>query len=437
MGKRKFNILLNISVMCLCICAIIFGVYSAKNASLNVSGTIGFTAHACDVYVFATISGGATVDSNGTLNAHVSSFGSEIEYKLISSKNTDAQNTWSFGDIVFNDINNTDTNKKANDIIITIKIYNTSSFKVTASYNKSFLINEKISVSTSAKSLSLSANETISNIHTITVTLSLLDDSENIEKITCGNLLNFEKEETFNESENLNISASSDGAGAVINGLGECTDTVVVIPEKVTINGVTKTVTEIGVSAFENKTNITTVIIPEGVTKIYSGAFAGCTSLKTVKIPSTVTDIYAMPQGGGGPSLVSPFANTNCEFVISEDNANFKVDYTYNVVLSKDGKTLIFGNNVSTGIPSTVTTIGMSSFNACKLLKSITIPANVTRIYQWAFKNCTALTSVVFVANTGWRFASSTELSETDLSVPTTAAMYLSSKYCEADWIRS
>lgn len=45
MKKKKFNLLLEIATLCLCIAAIAFGVYSAKNASLNVSGTVGFISH--------------------------------------------------------------------------------------------------------------------------------------------------------------------------------------------------------------------------------------------------------------------------------------------------------------------------------------------------------------------------------------------------------
>ena len=48
MKKKKFNLLLNIATLCLCVAAIAFGVYSAKNASLNVSGTVGFNAHNID-----------------------------------------------------------------------------------------------------------------------------------------------------------------------------------------------------------------------------------------------------------------------------------------------------------------------------------------------------------------------------------------------------
>lgn len=49
MKKRKFSMLINIAIICLCVCSIAIGVYSAKQASLNVNGTIGFTAHNCEV----------------------------------------------------------------------------------------------------------------------------------------------------------------------------------------------------------------------------------------------------------------------------------------------------------------------------------------------------------------------------------------------------
>ena len=57
MKKKKFNLLLNIATLCLCVAAIAFGVYSAKNASLNVTGTVGFTAHNVKAKVEAWISG--------------------------------------------------------------------------------------------------------------------------------------------------------------------------------------------------------------------------------------------------------------------------------------------------------------------------------------------------------------------------------------------
>jgi BspA type Leucine rich repeat region (6 copies)/Kelch motif len=50
-------------------------------------------------------------------------------------------------------------------------------------------------------------------------------------------------------------------------------------------------VTSIGDGAFQNNTNLTSVIIPAGVTNIGNSAFAGCTGLTNLVIPAGVTSI--------------------------------------------------------------------------------------------------------------------------------------------------
>jgi hypothetical protein len=60
-------------------------------------------------------------------------------------------------------------------------------------------------------------------------------------------------------------------------------------------------VKEIGESAFEDCTGLTSVIIPEGVTEIEWNAFEGCKSLTSVTIPASVTKIgpYAFQKCAG------------------------------------------------------------------------------------------------------------------------------------------
>lgn len=58
------------------------------------------------------------------------------------------------------------------------------------------------------------------------------------------------------------------------------------IPEKVEIDGVEYTVTEIAEDAFKGNTELTEVTIPGTVTTIGSGAFEGCTNLKAIYILS-------------------------------------------------------------------------------------------------------------------------------------------------------
>lgn len=56
----------------------------------------------------------------------------------------------------------------------------------------------------------------------------------------------------------------------------------VIIPETVTFNGITYTVTEIDNSAFEECSDLTSVIIPNSVTKMGYSAFSRCSSLESV-----------------------------------------------------------------------------------------------------------------------------------------------------------
>ena len=66
---------------------------------------------------------------------------------------------------------------------------------------------------------------------------------------------------------------------------------VVQIPNEVTYNGVTYSVTSIGEWAFSNCSALTSVTIPNSVTNIDSHAFSGCSALTSVTIGNSVTSI--------------------------------------------------------------------------------------------------------------------------------------------------
>ena len=65
----------------------------------------------------------------------------------------------------------------------------------------------------------------------------------------------------------------------------------VVIPEFVTYNGNTFSVTSIGSSAFCSCSGLTSVTIPNSVTSIGNYAFRDCSGLTSVTIPNSVTSI--------------------------------------------------------------------------------------------------------------------------------------------------
>ena len=67
--------------------------------------------------------------------------------------------------------------------------------------------------------------------------------------------------------------------------------TTATIPETVTYNGTTYSVTSIGKSAFMWCSSLTSVTIPNSVTSIEYEAFSLCSSLTSVTIPNSVTSI--------------------------------------------------------------------------------------------------------------------------------------------------
>mgnify|MGYP002802687320 CR=1 FL=1 len=211
-------------------------------------------------------------------------------------------------------------------------------------------------------------------------------------------------------------------------------DTDLVIPAE--ING--KPVTRIGVTAFGNYNNLTTITIPDSVTWIGNFAFSGCNALMKVTLGRGVTYIgdgafgacYSLVEvcnlssldivkGSEENGLVAYFAlnvysdtqgeskltNTGDGYVFCEDEeAAYLVGYrgtaTELVLPDKfnnknyDLYKYVFEMNTSlesVTIPEGVTDIGENAFAGCSSLEKITIPDSVTDIGLSAFSGCTAL----------------------------------------------
>ena len=158
----------------------------------------------------------------------------------------------------------------------------------------------------------------------------------------------------------------------------------VVIPESVTYNGTTYSVTSIGYGAFEDCTGLTSIEIPNSVTSIEHYAFCGCDGLTSITIPNSVTSI-GDDAFNGCSGLTS--------IVVDGNNTKYDSRENCNAIIETETNTLILGCK-NTIIPNSVTSTGNYAFSGCTGLKSITIPNSVTNIGNHAFSDCTSLTSI-------------------------------------------
>ena len=201
---------------------------------------------------------------------------------------------------------------------------------------------------------------------------------------------------------------NGDGKSVYVSYGGDYTGPVT-IPERVTYDGATYSVTSIGEFAFKDCTGLTSVTIPTSVTSIGEEAFRGCTGLTSVTIPNSVTEIGYSAFGG------TPWYNNQPDGVvyIGKVAYEFKGEMASGTAINiKEGTVSISGyafygctGLTSITIPNSVTSIGEFAFSGCTGLTSVTIPSSVTSIGKSAFSGCTGLTSVTIpnsVTTIGW-----------------------------------
>jgi hypothetical protein len=179
-------------------------------------------------------------------------------------------------------------------------------------------------------------------------------------------------------------------------------------------------VTRIGISAFSDCTNLTSVTIPDSVTSIGDYAFYDCTNLAGVTIPDSVASIgnwafcsctnlagVTLP---GSVTSIGDYAFWECTslaaITLPNSLANMGNDTFWGCIsltnvalpdgLASIGNYAFYDctNLAGVTIPDSVTNIGDSAFFECTSLAAITLPNNLSRIGDEAFGYCAGLAAI-------------------------------------------
>ena len=198
--------------------------------------------------------------------------------------------------------------------------------------------------------------------------------------------------------------------------------TTATIPETVTYNATTYSVTSIGFAAFRFCSSLTSITIPNSVTSIGWEAFSGCSSLTSITIPNSVTSIgyMAFSDCSSLTSITIPnsvtsignFAFQRCSaltsITIPNSVTSIRVSAFYGTGIYNNesnwengvlyiSNCLIAAEDISGSytIKDNTRLIAGGAFSFCRSLTSITIPNSVTSISVNVFENCSSLTSMV------------------------------------------
>ncbi len=197
--------------------------------------------------------------------------------------------------------------------------------------------------------------------------------------------------------------------------------TALTIPDNVTYSNSSYSVVSIANYAFRDRTQISSVIIPDGVISIGENAFQNCTGLTYVKCGNSVTSIGsgAFYNCIGLSNIIFPnnlssigyqaFYGTSW-YSNQADGVVYagKVAYTYKGTMPDNTSVVLQEGTIgianyafrsctnlsSITIPSTVLSIGSFAFMGCTDLTSIVIPDGVTTIQPQTFRGCTSLASI-------------------------------------------
>ncbi len=183
-------------------------------------------------------------------------------------------------------------------------------------------------------------------------------------------------------------------------------------------------VAEVGIDAFRDCKNLTSVVLPSSIKTIGKNAFYGCSALSSVTIPNGVNTIQASAFGycTSLTSIVLP----NSVMTLG-DNVFYGCSSLTSVTLSKNIGSLKGAfqgctSLVSIDLPPLMYDLN-GTFKDCTSLTSVNMPKSISVIESNAFDGCTALRSIFLpdgLTRIGNRAFAGTGL--TSLEIPSTVS---------------
>ncbi len=185
----------------------------------------------------------------------------------------------------------------------------------------------------------------------------------------CSSVFTVSKDADYDNSGDYSY-RDIDGTYCAITGYS-ASGTALVLPNK-SPQGLI--VSDIDFEAFSGKTNIRTIIIPNGVKGIGNRAFYNCKGLMSVELPSGLLSI--------GDS-----AFENCEALHS-------ITIPASTAYIGD-KAFAYSALTSVTLMNGIQAIDQNAFRFCSALTSISIPQSVTSIETGAFSDCASLSKII------------------------------------------
>ena len=210
------------------------------------------------------------------------------------------------------------------------------------------------------------------------------------------------------------------GTASVVRYKGEGdAENALAIPETITFDGVSYSVTAIGARAFRSNSDIVSISIPSTVTSIGDYAFYYCSNLTSIGSTSSVTSIgkdafyYCTALASidiSSAESIGEYAFYNCSSLTSisipltatniDNHAFSGCSALTSVTIPQGIESISYGmfgsctSLASIEIPSSVTSIGGYAFYSCSSLATVAIPQGIESIDDGTFFDCTSLSSI-------------------------------------------